>query len=123
MPTLTVVYSLSHGATAMFLLLGSHTFASIAALLASPSSGGDLSGISTPLNNFVSGVTTILSGLGVGVAVIGIIVGGLMRATAFGNERKVAVSNQAIACAIVGLAIVLIAQTAATAISTFFGGK
>jgi hypothetical protein len=51
------------------------------------------------------------------VCVLGIIVGGLMRATAFGNERKVARSNQAIACAVVGLVIVLIATVAAGAVN------
>ena len=108
----TVVYILSHSVTGMFSLLGLHMFTPIVL--------GNLGALGTQLNGFISSVTNILSGLGAGVAVIGIIVGGLMRATAFGNERKVAISNQAIACAIVGLAIVLVAQTAATGIQSLF---
>ena len=61
------------------------------------------------LSSIIGSVSTLLIGLGVTVAILGIVVGGLMRATAFGNERKVAISNQAIACAVIGLVIVLLA--------------
>jgi hypothetical protein len=108
----TMIYILSYGLIEALAFLGQHMFAPV--VLA------DVGGIGGMLTNFVSNVTGILKGLGVGVAVIGIIVGGLMRATAFGNERKVAISNQAIACAIVGLAIVLIAQSAATGVQALF---
>ncbi|GCE03479.1 hypothetical protein [Dictyobacter aurantiacus] len=82
--------------------------------------GGGLDPIQTELTGFLSSVKNLLTGIGATIAVIGVIIGGLMRATAFGNERKVAISNQAIACAIVGLAIVLIANTAVLAIQGMF---
>jgi len=107
-----LVYILSYSVTGMFALFGPHTFAPV--VLA------DIGGIGTQLTAFVTSLTDILKGLGVGVAGIGIIVGGLMRATAFGNERKVAISNQAIACAIVGLVIVLISATVATGMQAMF---
>lgn len=108
----TVVYLLSHSVTGVFSLLGLHTF--------SPIVLGDIGGLGAEMTKFLDNVKGILSGIGASVAVIGIIVGGLTRASAFGSERKVAISNQAIACAIVGLVIVLIAQTAATGIQSFF---
>jgi len=108
-----LVYILSYGVTEMLSHFGPHVFASI--VLA-----GDIGGIGGMLKTFVGNLTDILKGLGVGVAGIGIIVGGLMRATAFGNERKVAISNQAIACAIVGLVIVLVASTVAAGMQTLF---
>jgi hypothetical protein len=108
-----LVYILSYGVTELFALFGSHMFTSV--VLAA-----DIGGIGGMLKTFIGNVTDILKGLGVGVAGIGIIVGGLMRATAFGNERKVAISNQAIACAIVGLVIVLVASTVAAGMQTLF---
>jgi hypothetical protein len=75
---------------------------------------GDLE---TQLSGVIQNVADLLKGLGIVVCVLGIIVGGLMRATAFGNESKVARSNQAIACAVVGLVIVLIATVAAGAVN------
>jgi hypothetical protein len=69
------------------------------------------------LSSVISNVSNLLVGLGVAVCVLGIVIGGLMRATAFGNERKVAMSNAAIACAVVGLVIVLLASVAASGIS------
>ncbi len=67
--------------------------------------------VQTSISSVLSGVIGLLTGIGVTVCILGIVVGGLMRATAFGNERKVAISNQAIACAVIGLAIVLLANT------------
>jgi hypothetical protein len=69
------------------------------------------------LSSVIGNVSNLLVGLGVAVCVLGIVIGGLMRATAFGNERKVAMSNAAIACAVVGLVIVLLASVAASGIS------
>lgn len=71
-----------------------------------------------------SGLTTIievLTALGVVVAVIGIIVGGLMRATAWGNDQRIAMSNKAITSSIVGLIIVLLAVALGTAVPSWFG--
>ncbi len=76
----------------------------------------DLGPLETELSSIISSVSTLLVGLGITVCVLGIVVGGLMRATAFGNERKVAMSNAAIACAVVGLVIVLLASTIASGI-------
>jgi hypothetical protein len=76
--------------------------------------------LETSLYSFIGSITGVLTGIGVVVCILGIVVGGLMRATAFGNEMKVMRSNQAIACAVVGLVIVLLAQVAAGAISSFF---
>ncbi|BCL78077.1 hypothetical protein ccbrp13_05420 [Ktedonobacteria bacterium brp13] len=74
--------------------------------------------IGAEIGAVITNVTGILTGIGVALCVLGIVVGGLMRATSFGNERKVATSNQAIACAVIGLVIVLLANTAGPAIST-----
>jgi len=66
-------------------------------------------------------VINILMGLGIAIAVIGIVVGGLMRATAWGNEQRIAMSNKAITCAVVGLVIVLLGVTLGNAIPGWFG--
>ncbi len=68
-------------------------------------------------------IINILMGLGVAIAVIGIVVGGLMRATAWGNEQRVVMSNKAITCAVVGLVIVLLAVTLGNAVPSWFGQK
>ncbi|HEX3643773.1 MAG TPA: hypothetical protein VHV10_20990 [Ktedonobacteraceae bacterium] len=65
-------------------------------------------------------IISILMGLGVAIAVIGIVVGGLMRATAWGSEQRIAMSNKAITCAIIGLVIVLIGVTLGGQIPTWF---
>ncbi|HEY4387497.1 MAG TPA: hypothetical protein VGN34_23830 [Ktedonobacteraceae bacterium] len=83
---------------------------------------GGLGPLQTTLATLITSITGLLTGLGVAVCVIGVIVGGLMRATAFGNERKVAQSNQAIACAVVGLVIVGLAQVAGPAVGTMVCG-
>jgi hypothetical protein len=66
-------------------------------------------------------VINILMGLGVAIAVIGIVVGGLMRATAWGNPQKIAMSNKAIMCAVIGLVIVLLGVTLGSQVPTWFG--
>jgi len=80
----------------------------------------DLIALQSSIEGFVSGITNMLTVLGLTVCVVGIVVGGLMRATSFGNERKVAQSNQAIAAAVIGLIIVLLAGTIGTAVATAF---
>jgi hypothetical protein len=67
-------------------------------------------------------ILQILLGLGATVAVIGIIIGGLMRAFSWGNEQRIAVSNKAIQTAIVGLIIVLLAVTLGSSIPNWFTG-
>ena len=66
-------------------------------------------------------IINILMALGVAIAVIGIIVGGLMRATAWGSEQRIAMSNKAITCAVIGLVIVLLGVTLGGAIPGWFG--
>jgi FtsH-binding integral membrane protein len=82
---------------------------------------GGLGALEQQIKGLITNITGVLTGIGVAACVIGIIVGGLMRATAFGNERKVAQSNQAIACAVVGLVIVGLAQVAGPAVGQMFG--
>jgi hypothetical protein len=82
---------------------------------------GGLSTLQTTILNLIGNVTGLMTGIGVVVCIAGIIVGGLMRATAFGNERKVAQSNQAIACAVIGLVIVGLAQIAGPAVGSILG--
>jgi hypothetical protein len=62
----------------------------------------------------------ILEALGVAIAVIGIVVGGLMRATAWGSEQRIAMSNKAITCAVIGLVIVLVGVTLGGQIPNWF---
>lgn len=62
--------------------------------------------VSTALNNIVNFLTVI----GAAVCAIGVAIGGLMRATSFGSERRISDSNTAISCAIVGLLVVLLSQ-------------
>ncbi len=75
----------------------------------------------TTLSSGITMVIRILMGLGVAIAVIGIIVGGLMRATAWGSEQRIAMSNKAITCAVLGLIIVLLGVTLGSQIPKWFG--
>ena len=75
----------------------------------------------TTLIGGLSVIINILMALGVAIAVIGIIVGGLMRATAWGSEQRIAMSNKAITCAVMGLVIVLLGVTLGNAIPGWFG--
>jgi len=73
------------------------------------------------LRSGLTAIIGVLTALGVVIAVIGIIVGGLMRATAWGSDQRIAVSNKAISSSIVGLIIVLLAVALGTAIPNWFG--
>ena len=75
----------------------------------------------TTLIGGLSVVINVLMAVGVAIAVIGIIVGGLMRATAWGSEQRIAMSNKAITCAVIGLVIVLLGVTLGGAIPGWFG--
>ncbi|HEY4032923.1 MAG TPA: hypothetical protein VGL94_03050 [Ktedonobacteraceae bacterium] len=72
------------------------------------------------LTGGIGTIINILMALGVAIAVIGIIVGGLMRATAWGAEQRIAMSNKAITCAVVGLVIVLLGVTLGGSIPGWF---
>ena len=74
------------------------------------------------LSSGISTIVKILMGLGVAVAVIGIVAGGLMRATAWGSEQRIAMSNKAITCAVIGLVIVLVGVTLGAQIPQWFSG-
>lgn len=87
-------------------------------------------GLNNPLCNdtFVQllkgGLTTIievLMSLAVVIAVIGIVIGGLMRATAWGSDQRIASSNKTISSSIIGLIIVLLAAALGSAVPTWFG--
>ena len=75
----------------------------------------------TTLIGGLSVIIHVLMAIGVAIAVIGIIVGGLMRATAWGSEQRIATSNKAITCAVVGLVIVLLSVTLGGSIPGWFG--
>jgi hypothetical protein len=75
----------------------------------------------TTLVGGIGTVITVLVGIGIAIAVIGIVVGGLMRATAWGSDQRVAMSNKAITCAVIGLVIVLLGVTLGNAIPGWFG--
>jgi predicted phage tail protein len=75
----------------------------------------------TTLIGGLSVIINILMGLGVAIAVVGIIVGGLMRATAWGSEQRIVMSNKAITCAVIGLVIVLLGVTLGNSIPGWFG--
>jgi hypothetical protein len=66
-------------------------------------------GIPKPIGDTLSGILRGLASIGAVVCALGIAVGGIMRATSFGNERRVSDSNTAITCAVVGLVVVLVA--------------
>jgi FtsH-binding integral membrane protein len=91
------------------------------AAMACSANAGQLQALTTAITGLINNVTGIMTGIGAAVCVAGIVVGGLMRATAFGNERKVAQSNQAIACAVIGLVIVGLAQVAGPAVAGILG--
>src|SRR5260370_38771142 len=68
------------------------------------------------IKDAISTIVGILTALGVAISVIGIIVGGLMRATAWGSEQRIGMSNKAISSAVVGLVIVLLGVALGSAI-------
>ncbi len=86
-------------------------------------------GLSNPLCNDpvvkvvkdgLTNIIEVLTALGVAIAVVGIIVGGLMRATAWGSEQRIAMSNKAISSSVIGLVIVLLGVILGTAVPTWF---
>ncbi len=69
------------------------------------------------LNKFVQQIETTVRIVGGTVFLIAVAIAGIMRMVAFGNERRVALSNMALTAAVVGLIIMLMA----TALSQFIG--
>jgi hypothetical protein len=84
---------------------------SINSLLQSAVTGASYDDPTAAINGVLTNIITVMTGIGALVCAVGIAVGGLMRATSFGNERKISDSNTAITCAVIGLVIVLLAQT------------
>src|SRR5215470_8913099 len=72
----------------------------------------------TQVHDAITGIVEFLQAIGGAICIIGIAIGGLMRATSFGNEHKVAQSNTAITCAVIGLGVLLLS----TALGTWLGG-
>ncbi len=64
----------------------------------------------TQVQGVINDIVGALTSVGAAVCALGIAVGGIMRATSFGNERRISDSNTAITCAVVGLVTVLLAQ-------------
>ena len=61
------------------------------------------------LYSILNQLRTFLFSAGIILVVVGIIVGGIMRATAFGNDKQIASSNVALAAAVIGLLIIVLA--------------
>lgn len=72
------------------------------------------------LAQFLKNIAQTLFDLGIVLCVIGIIVGGIMRATSFGSERRIAASNVALSCAVLGFLIILLAQPIGSVIQGAF---
>jgi hypothetical protein len=86
-----------------------HVSLPIAALMADPL---------PQLNKFVEQVRGTVLAVGGTIFLISVAVAGIMRMVAFGNERRVALSNMALTAAVIGLIIMLMA----TALSKFING-
>ncbi len=72
------------------------------------------------IKDAITTIIGVLTALGVAISVIGIIIGGLMRATAWGSEQRIGMSNKAISSAVVGLVIVLLGVAVGSAIPGWF---
>lgn len=83
--------------------------------------GCNTSDVLSALTTGLTSIINILTGLGIAAGVVGIAVGGLMRATSFGNERRIAMSNTAITCAVIGLVIVILSLTIGNDLPTWLG--
>jgi hypothetical protein len=68
----------------------------------------------------LTNIIGVLTALGIAVAVIGIVIGGLMRATSWGSEQRIAASNKAISSAVIGLVIILLAVILGTEVPNWF---
>jgi hypothetical protein len=115
------LHTIHHGVSALAMRAEGLSFVIGAAHIASTPNCSDA--FVTTLIGGLSVIINILMALGVAIAVIGIIVGGLMRATAWGSEQRIAMSNKAITCAVVGLVIVLLGVTLGGAIPGWFGAS
>lgn len=62
-----------------------------------------------PLLDLLAKIRTLIYAIGLTACAISVIVAGVMRMAAYGNERRVAMSNMAMIAAIVGLVIMVMA--------------
>jgi hypothetical protein len=72
------------------------------------------------IKDAITTIVGVLTALGVAISVIGIVVGGLMRATAWGSDQRIGMSNKAISSAVIGLVIVLLGVAIGSAIPGWF---
>jgi hypothetical protein len=74
------------------------------------------------INALATKVKGIVLTVGGTIFLISVAVAGIMRMVAFGNERRVALSNMALTAAVVGLIIMLLSTTLDTFLRGVFGG-
>ena len=98
----------------------SHTLGALIPAKPAASSPGGTNIAPDELKTFLKDIATTLWAVGGILCVIGLIVGGIMRATAFGSERRIATSNVALSCAVLGFLIILLAQPISDAIVKIF---
>lgn len=70
------------------------------------------------LNAFATKIKGMVMVVGGTTFLISVAIAGIMRMVAFGNERRIALSNMALTAAVVGLVIMLLSTT----IQTFLNG-
>lgn len=75
------------------------------------------------ITDFIKTIRSTIVGVALVVFFIGISVGAMMRMLSFGSERRIMLSNIAISSAIVGLAVVVLAQVIFTIITNAFNFK
>jgi len=75
------------------------------------------------LQNLLQLVMNAIWLIGGGVFVISVVIGGIMRMTAYGNERRIAMSNMALSAAVAGLVIMLLSLGIYNFITGALGGQ
>jgi len=75
------------------------------------------------LDTFLTDTKTLLVTIGATIFLICVAVAGIMRMISFGNERRIAISNMAIAAAVIGLLIMGLAVGFQTFISNAMAGQ
>jgi hypothetical protein len=93
----------------LFVLIQFHAFQALTPTC-NPAAGADNYAQTLGLDGFLNGIINSLYIVGGSICVIGLIIGGLMRATAFGSESRIAKSNLALSCAVVGFLIIVFAS-------------
>lgn len=74
------------------------------------------------LNALATQVKNIVLTVGGTIFLISVAIAGIMRMVAFGNERRIALSNMALTAAVVGLVIMLLSTAMQTFLCGQFGG-